>query len=171
MPTGLLDKSNMVEQLKLKVAERLAELALNPFEDARAGGLERGFINDILNGRKRSVQGANLTKLAKALSWKVENLIDGHVVDQNRYDQGEPLVSLYRNQLADTDCILIGIGDLRNVAVRALRRGDVSEKQARAAANALVATLSNHPGASVVLRLGGNSRTDPESPTPTPADR
>ncbi|WP_164919614.1 S24 family peptidase [Hansschlegelia zhihuaiae] len=50
-----------------RVAQRLAETGLNPFEAARVGGLERNFINDILNGKKQSVRGANLEKLAIGL--------------------------------------------------------------------------------------------------------
>jgi hypothetical protein len=61
--------------LKKKVEERLAELGRNPFEAARIGELERGFINDILQGKKRSVRGENLRKLAKGLDWEIADLI------------------------------------------------------------------------------------------------
>jgi SOS-response transcriptional repressor LexA len=57
----------MAETLKTRVNSRLAALKINPFEAARRGGLERGFVNDILNDKKTSVRGANLAKLAKGL--------------------------------------------------------------------------------------------------------
>lgn len=57
------------------VKERLAELNLNPFAAASRGDLERGFLNDILNGKKRSVRGDNLEKLARALGWTVGDIL------------------------------------------------------------------------------------------------
>lgn len=59
------------------VRKRLEDLGLNPFEAARSNGLERGFINDILQGKKQSVRGANLEKLAIALRVQAEDLIPG----------------------------------------------------------------------------------------------
>ena len=40
------------------IRARLQELGRNPFEAARIGGLDRGFINDLLSGAKRSVRAA-----------------------------------------------------------------------------------------------------------------
>ena len=51
------------------VARRLEELGRNKFTAAREGGLERGFLNDFLIGRKKSAQGENFSKLAAALGW------------------------------------------------------------------------------------------------------
>lgn len=56
-----------MSDLKEIVRSRLAELGINPFEAARRGGLERGFINDILQDKKRSVKGNNILRLATAL--------------------------------------------------------------------------------------------------------
>jgi hypothetical protein len=56
----------MVYELQRAVIARLKELKRNPFEAARLGGLERSFVNDILIGRKRSVRGENLERLARA---------------------------------------------------------------------------------------------------------
>jgi len=58
------------------VTERLRALGRNPFEAAKNAGLERTFINDILNGRKRSVRGDNLAFLADALEMKATELIE-----------------------------------------------------------------------------------------------
>lgn len=74
--SALRDNSAMADSLKMKVEKRLAELDRNPFEAARAGELERGFINDILQGKKRSVRGENLNKLARALDWSAADLLD-----------------------------------------------------------------------------------------------
>ncbi|TCR69715.1 S24 family peptidase [Bosea sp. BK604] len=53
--------------LKSLVEAKLAISRKNPFEAARDGGLERSFVNDILIGKKRSVSGANVGKLAIAI--------------------------------------------------------------------------------------------------------
>ncbi len=65
----------MSSLLKRRVEERLAALKTNAFEAARAGELERNFINDILNDKKTSVRGPNLLKLARALHCPAEYLI------------------------------------------------------------------------------------------------
>lgn len=61
--------------LKANVERRLQELGLNPFEAARRGGLERNFVNDILNGKKLSVRGDNLAKLAVGLECEPADLL------------------------------------------------------------------------------------------------
>jgi hypothetical protein len=66
----------MAKSLKQKVADRLDELGRNPFEAARDAELERGFINDLLQNKKRTVKGENLKKLAKALDWTVADLLE-----------------------------------------------------------------------------------------------
>lgn len=59
------------------VRSRLDELGLNPFEAARRAGLEKGFVNDLLTGRKHSVRGQKLGYLAVALECDPEYLT-GH---------------------------------------------------------------------------------------------
>lgn len=61
--------------LREKVEARLEELGRTQAEAAEKGDLEPSFIRDILRNRKRSVQGANLDKLAKALDWQPEDLL------------------------------------------------------------------------------------------------
>lgn len=63
--------------LRQLVEDRLEELGLNPFEAAVRGGLERGFINDLLQGKKTGVRGNNLAKLAVALEWTPAHLVGG----------------------------------------------------------------------------------------------
>ena len=67
----------MAAMLRERVADRLATLGINPFEAARRGELERTFVNDILVGKKRSVRGENLAKLAKALESTTDYLLGG----------------------------------------------------------------------------------------------
>lgn len=55
------------ETLRDRVRERLDALGINPFEAARRAGFERSFVNDLLIGRKKSVRGDSLLKLADAL--------------------------------------------------------------------------------------------------------
>jgi hypothetical protein len=64
------------KDLRMLVSRRLAELGINPFEAARRGGLERSFVNDILIGKKRSVRGDNIGKLAVALETDPVSLLD-----------------------------------------------------------------------------------------------
>lgn len=59
------------------VQERLDVLGINPFEAARRADLEKGFVNDLLIGRKQSIRKASLEKLAVALECDVEYLT-GH---------------------------------------------------------------------------------------------
>lgn len=57
----------MDSTLAERVRERLEALGINPFEAARRAGFERSFVNDLLIGRKKSVRGAALLRLATAL--------------------------------------------------------------------------------------------------------
>lgn len=62
-------------RLKEIVERRLAETGQNPFEAARRGGLDRYFVRDIITGKKQSVRGNNLDKLAQALLCDPADLI------------------------------------------------------------------------------------------------
>jgi phage repressor protein C with HTH and peptisase S24 domain len=62
--------------LKRRVEERIRVLRTNAFEVARKAELERNFVNDILIGKKASVRGPNLLKLARALGCSAAWLID-----------------------------------------------------------------------------------------------
>lgn len=63
--------------LKVRVQSRLDFLGINAFEADRRGGLKRGYVNDILNGRKKSVRGEGLALLAVALECD-ETYLTGH---------------------------------------------------------------------------------------------
>lgn len=83
-----------METLKEKVEARLNDLKRNPFEAARIAGLERGFINDILNGRKRSVRGENLVKLAIGLDCDPNYLIGRQEVPKGDMREGPGIVCI-----------------------------------------------------------------------------
>ena len=79
--------------LARSVQARLNQLGRNPFEAARKGGLERSFINDILIGRKKSVRGDNIGRLATALDWTVADLMVRI--------EGNPSTELRRRRVAE----------------------------------------------------------------------
>ncbi len=62
------------------VAQRLEEMGLGPIEAATRGGLERTFIRDIVSGKKKSIRGDNLRRLAKALGVDPGALAVGRLV-------------------------------------------------------------------------------------------
>jgi hypothetical protein len=53
--------------LKEIVVKRLKELNMGPIQAANAGGIERTYIRDIIEGKKRSVRSDKLEGLARAL--------------------------------------------------------------------------------------------------------
>ena len=61
--------------LKRRVVSRLKELGLEPIPAATSAGLERNFINDIINGKKKTVRGDMIGRLAKALQCQPEYLL------------------------------------------------------------------------------------------------
>lgn len=66
----------MTDGLREFIRERLDAIGRGPVEAATAAGLQKHFINDILHGRKQSVRGANLDKLAGALDVKPADLLN-----------------------------------------------------------------------------------------------
>lgn len=65
----------MSTMLKRRVVERLNELGLEPIPAATAVGLERNFINDIINEKKKTVRGDMIAKLAQALKCEPDYLL------------------------------------------------------------------------------------------------
>ena len=64
--------SEIESPLQRFVRERLAETGQSGRAASLAGDLKPDFIRDILNGTKRSINGANIAKLAKGLRAPVE---------------------------------------------------------------------------------------------------
>lgn len=61
--------------LPRKIKSRLDELGLNAFEAARRAGLERGSLNDLIIGRKKSIRGHNAVAVAEVLNVDVDWLL------------------------------------------------------------------------------------------------
>lgn len=57
----------MPDRLRQRVQSRLSALGINPFEADRRAGLARGYVNDLLIGKKASMRPGPLGKLAQAL--------------------------------------------------------------------------------------------------------
>lgn len=70
----LSDKSDMTRSNPLadRIEERLKDLGTNAFAAADSVKLERNFINDILNDKKKSVRADGLYKIATALKTTAE---------------------------------------------------------------------------------------------------
>lgn len=57
------------KELTERIRARLAELNRSPITAAVAGGLERSYLRDLLNGKKRSVKREAHAGIAKGLDW------------------------------------------------------------------------------------------------------
>ncbi|MBS7545083.1 hypothetical protein [Ancylobacter oerskovii] len=64
----------MNRPLKDVVSARLAEIGLGPVEAATAVGMEKTFIRDIVEEKKKSVRQPSMARLAEALHWTVGQL-------------------------------------------------------------------------------------------------
>lgn len=67
-------------KLKEIVAERLKQLKVGPVEAAVGAGIERTFIRDILEGKKKSVRADKMEGLARALYLDASALARGELV-------------------------------------------------------------------------------------------
>ena len=103
-PRRASDNSYMESLLQKRVGERLATLGINAFEAARRGKLQRNFVDDIVNGKKRSVRGENLEQLATALECTPEFLISNLTVSAASRDDEYTPVAAYLN-LADSKMV------------------------------------------------------------------
>jgi len=79
--------SNYMDRLKKIIQERLEELDLGPVEAAVKVGLERGFIRDLLVGRKKTFRQDKIPLLAKALDLDEKSLLLGESVPRNQIRQ------------------------------------------------------------------------------------
>jgi hypothetical protein len=105
----------MPSALARSVQARLNQLGRNPFEAARKGGLERSFVNDILIGRKKSVRGDNIGRLATALDWTVADMM-------TRID-GDPSTELRRGRIGDGKT-LRELGEATAIDIDRLKRAE-----------------------------------------------
>lgn len=88
--------------LKDIVERRLEELGISPPEASRRGGLDRGFVADIVYGRKKSVSHEQLPRLAAALDCSV-----GYLVGETDNPQG------FRNELDIEGVVEAGVWRLQ----------------------------------------------------------
>lgn len=72
--------SSMKKSLKDIVVRRLLELGIAPIKAAESQGMERGFIYDLLLGKKQSVRSDKLAILAKAIYADPSALAEGRLV-------------------------------------------------------------------------------------------
>jgi hypothetical protein len=125
------------------IRARLQELGRNPFEAARIGGLDRGFINDLLSGAKRSVRARNIAALAKALDWSPEKLLGVSGLPARVEPRG-PAPS--ERGLDGTDDLDGALRSLRRLLAWELERRGDPPARARTVASILEATARLHPG-------------------------
>lgn len=71
----LIEKKQMSEILRSRVNERIQALGINPFEAERRAKLKRGYVNDLLIGKKDTMREKALPALAAALECDVGYLI------------------------------------------------------------------------------------------------
>ncbi|QGA55892.1 MULTISPECIES: hypothetical protein [Brucella] len=97
--------------LKEIVIERLAQLGLGAVEAATAAGIERTFIRDIVEDKKKSVRADKLPILAMALKLDASALASGNLVpieeDRITDPEDEEFMELWKKaSSADRDVIL-----------------------------------------------------------------
>lgn len=69
------DKSDMENRsLSQRVAARLTEIGVGPVEAALSVGLERNYIRDLVERKKRSISQEKTALVAEALRWTVADL-------------------------------------------------------------------------------------------------
>jgi hypothetical protein len=82
-------------QLAERIRGRLAELRRTPIQAAKKGALERSYIRDFLNGRKRSIKREKYPQIAKGLDWTVDDLLpEESGLRQFDEDSGSPAVDI-----------------------------------------------------------------------------
>lgn len=104
--------------LGLRVKKRIKELNMTMIEVERTGGWTVGYITDLVNGRKKSVDYENLVKLARILKTTDTWLLRGDAVDQRPMtragerpvsvsDRFEAIAQIKRIDLDSGECGLV----------------------------------------------------------------
>lgn len=109
------DKSyyGVIMNLKKIVDERLSQLKLGAVEAATAAGIERTFIRDIVEGKKKSVRADKLPLLAKALKLDAAALAAGKLLpadctnDSNQEDA--EFMDLWKNASAEDRGVILAL--------------------------------------------------------------
>jgi len=79
-----------MDRLKKIIIDRLDELNLSPIEAAIKGGLERGYIRDFLEGRKKTFRQDKIPLLAAALDINVNLLTLGEDPPSTSREKHQP---------------------------------------------------------------------------------
>jgi len=98
-----------METLATKILKRLQELEKSPAAASVEAGLDKSFVRDILNGRKKSMQVKTATELAKVLGWNVSQLLsDDGVESEEMFSSSLPSPSDEHDQPDDAFGIQFG---------------------------------------------------------------
>jgi len=84
--------------MKDVIEARLQEIGENPFSAASNAGLERNFLNDVLNGKKASFHARSLPKLATALQMSLDEL-DRRLTGREALNASPPRVDAFRPEV------------------------------------------------------------------------
>lgn len=106
--------------LKEIAVKRLEELNLGPVEAAVAAGLERTFIRDIVEDKKKSVRADKLAGLATALSLDAEGLARGVAIPLDQVENRQPMLKIVGKAGAGPDgtvSFATGDGNLGEIPV------------------------------------------------------
>lgn len=111
-----------------RVERRLTDLGVGAVEAAaRVPGLERNYIRDLLQGKKRSFSESKLPMVAQALNWTVQELRgeqdDGRPVRRERVAQVPLLSWVSAGQLVDAESQILA-DDFERLAFAGLGRGE-----------------------------------------------
>lgn len=102
-------------QLQQRVIDRLAELSIGAVEAAeRVPGLERNYIRDLVEDKKKSVNQAKLPLVAEALKWTVPDVLGAAQHSKGNINQTKSFNDTDRNLTLNTVPIseLMGEADL-----------------------------------------------------------
>lgn len=72
--------------IRERIEERVNALGISPITLAKSVGLERGYINDILIGRKKSVRGDKIADIARALQCDPEYITGAQAEIRKKVD-------------------------------------------------------------------------------------
>lgn len=104
----LSDNSEMSNSLKQLVERRLSETQQNAFQAALDAKLEKTFIDDILRGRKKTIRGASVAKLAAALQVPAEQILSAMSTAEEPSELRPAEVSLPARTAMPRDVAVLG---------------------------------------------------------------
>jgi phage repressor protein C with HTH and peptisase S24 domain len=85
---------DMSVQMHERLRARIRQLGMSVADVARAAGVNRSFVYDILRGRSQAPNLERLTRIAKAVKVELEWLLSG----KGRVQGGDPITEDYHNE-------------------------------------------------------------------------